>query len=672
LKTEMTSFDVAAVVHELNQAVKNARIEDVYQINQSTLLLRLRKPNEPTKQLLIEAGKRLHTTNYALKKPAKPPAFCMILRKYLRGGTINDIEQHEFERTVTLKINTKQGMMQLIVELFGDGNIILTNQQNTIVSALVFKKMRDRNILRNTAFEHAPESGKNPFKVARAQLDELRNLGQLEIVRALTRFFSIGGLYAEEVLLRANIDKRTQCYTLTAQQLHAIFTQLHTVLSSLQEGKLEPLMVIDKNGEAIDATPIKLKRYESLETKPYSQLNEALDEYYTQTSLTMRVSEAQRRYEKELSRHQRMLQEQQEALEDARKTVEQNKRIGDLIYIRLSELQVLQQRISDAKKTGESWDQIAERLKEEKLKGLSPAVYFDSFNPKNMVLNVSIDGTVFPIRIDHSVQANAAEYYERMKKAGRKIEGAEKALKETQRRIEELRKEWTERTEETRAEAPAKVVKKAWYEKFRWFTSSDGFLVLGGRDSTTNEILLKKHLEPHDIVFHADIVGAPFVVVKTEGKSATEQVIKEAAEFAASYSRAWREKLGTLDVYWIRPDQVSKTAPSGQYLAKGAFVIKGTKNYVRRVPLRVALGTQKTDEQLRVTGGPVEAIRKHTNAYVDIVPGDEPSAKLAKRIRSLLFQKVAQEDRERISKISIEEIQQFIPLGKGSISTAKR
>jgi len=557
LKTEMTSFDISAIVQELNQTVRNARIENIYQTNPTTLLLRLHKPNQPTMQLLIEARKRLHTTAYVLKKPTRPPAFCMALRKHLNGGTIQDIKQHEFERTITLKISTKQGEMQLIIELFREGNIILTNEQSIIITALVFKKMRDRNILRNTAFQHAPESGKNPFQATRAELDELMNMSQLEVVRGLTRVLSIGGLYAEEVLLRANVDKNTPCQALTQQQLDAIFANLHAILLLLREGRLDPAIVIDEKGGWVDATPIKLKKYQTLETKPYEKFIEAMDEYYMQTSHVVRVSEAQSEYQKELGKQQRMLQAQQIVVEDAKKVFALNKRIGDLIYTRLGELQLLQQQISEAKQKGEDWEQIASRLEEEKKIRQSPAIYFSSFNVRNMILNVLIDGTVVPIQMNTSIQANAARYYERMKKAERRLEGAENALQETQGRIGELQKQWTKRIEEAHVEVPPKRVKRAWYEKFRWFNSSESFFVLGGRDATTNEILIKKHLEPHDIVFHAEILGAPFVVVKTEGKTPTEQVIQEAAQFAASYSKAWREKLGAIDVYWVYPNQTA-------------------------------------------------------------------------------------------------------------------
>lgn len=668
MKTEMSSFDIAAVVYELNQTILNTRIENIYQINHTTLMLRLHNPNQPPLQLLVEAGKRIHLTSYVLTKPFKPPDFCMVLRKHLKNGKIQAVKQHEFERIIMLTISTKEGIFQLAIELFGDGNIILVNQQGRIISALSYRRMRDRNILRNEAFKPPPPSGKNPFHISRSEQDEVRNLGQLEIARGLARFLGIGGLYAEELLQRVNIEKSTLCGNLTQPQLDNLFTQLNAMLSYLKTGNLDPAIIIDEKEEYMDVTPISLKRYAGMKRKPYKTFNESLDEFYTKTSQLVKVSDAKEKYEQELAKLKRMLQDQQKTLDDSKKTREQDKQIGDLIYAHFNELQSLLQQISEQKQKDRNWVQITEWLKAEKQAKRSPYIFFDSLDARNRVVNISIDGLVFPMRIDRSIQANAAEYYERMKKAERKLKGAEKAVKETQARMQELDRHWTQKIGEVREEAPSLLPKKAWYEKFRWFRSSEGFLVVAGRDATTNEILIKKHLEPQDIVFHADLVGAPFVVVKSEGKSASEQVIREAAQFAASYSRAWREMFGAVDVYWVFPNQISKTPPRGQYLEKGSFVIQGTKNYMKGVQLRIAVGLQRNEDQFSVIWGPLETVSKLTNLYVEIVPGKRESSTLVRQIRPSLVEKAPKDWREKILAISNAELQGFIPFGRGEVT----
>jgi len=668
LKSEMTSFDVAASVYELNQAANDARIENIYQLNHSTVLLRLHKPNQPTLQLLIEAGKRVHLTSYVSEKPFKPPAFCMVLRKYLRNRKLQEIKQHEFERVVTFRITTRNGDFQLVVELFGEGNITLVNQQGIITIALSYRRMRDRNILRNETFQHAPPSGKNPFQISRTQMDELGNFGKLEVVRALTRFLSIGGVYAEELLLRADIEKNTPCQMLTERQLDCLYTKLKSILSCLLEGRFEPAIILDQGGEIVDVTPIQLNRYKGLERRPHKTFNEALDEYFTQTTQIGRVDVARKEYERELAKHERMLADQRRNIEDLKKAMEENRRIGDFIYAHLGELQLLMQQVLEDKQKGKSWEEIVDWVKAEKREKQTPAVYFDSLDSKHMILNVAVESNVFPIRLNRSVQENAADHYDKMKKAQRKLEGSEKALKETQKRIQELQKQWGLKIEQVSVTAPLKRARKAWYEKFRWFYSSDAFLVVGGRDAITNEILIKKHLEPYDIVFHAEVKGAPFVVVKTEGRTPSEEVIQEAAQFAGSYSRAWREMFNAVDVYWVHPDQVSKIPPLGQILEKGSFVIQGVKNYVRSVPLRMGIGVQMKDEDLVVIGGPAKMVSRQTNFHMELAPGKQLSGALAKQVRGLLAEKAPKSWREKILAIRNEQLQGFVPFGKGEVT----
>ncbi len=664
MKTELSSFDVAALVLELRQRMKDARIGKIYQINHTTLLFKLRRPREPSRNLLIESGKRMHLTSYVLQKPQRPPSFCMALRKNLENGIIADIQQHEFERTIAIKISTKEGEFQLITEFFGEGNITLVNPENKILHALIYKKMRDRNILRRENFEYAPSSGKNPIEMSRKDLDEIRDFGQQEIVKALTKFLSIGGLYAEEILLRAKINKNSPCEALEEQDLDKIFAQLQFLLSSLKAGKLEPHIMVDEKGNWVDVTPIRLKRYEHLQTKAYGNFNDALDEFYTKTKLKKEVAQATREFERELAKLQRILEKQQKTLEDSKVDVLRNKKLGDLVYSHFGELQLLQQRIMSEKQSGKEWKQIVSDLQEKKEKELVPARYFLALDSAHRILTVSLNDSTLQLGLTRSVQSNAAKFYERAKKAQRRFEGAEKAVRETRTKIEELSQK---KQQIVKVQKPPQIRReKAWYEKFRWFHSSDGFLVIGGKDASTNEILIKRHMESHDIVFHADIVGAPFVLIKTEGKTSTEQSLNEAAQFAASYSRAWKEMLGTVNVFWVNPQQVSKSPPSGQYLKKGAFMIHGTKNYIRNVPLTITIGVQ-IEDHAQIIGGPPEAISKHTKSYVEIVPGEHKSSQLAKQIRRILAEKTSKDKRKQILEVPLEEIQAFIPSGRGSI-----
>lgn len=665
MKEEMTSFDIAALTPELDRTIKGARIDNIYQINPTTLLLKLRQPTQPSLHLLIEAGKRLHLTSYALERPKRPSAFCMALRKHLRNGRVTGIQQHEFERVTMVQVSTGKGGFQLVSELFGGGNIILVDPQNKILHALTYRRMRDRNILRGEIFQHAPPHGRNPLKLSRSDFGEIKALGQLEIVKALTKFLSIGGFYAEEILLRAGVNKDAACKSLTSQETGRIFDELHQILSISETGNVEPCIVVDERGAWIDVTPLRLRKYVRFKQKPYTTVNGALDEYYTKAVMEERVVEVSKEAEKELAKQRRILKRQQKALKDSREKIEQNRKIGDVIYVHFNDLQFLLQKIAGENRDGKSWKRIVSSIEKEKESERVPAIHFYSLQPERLILNVSVDGLVFPLNIRRSIQVNAANYYKKAKKAKRKFEGVKKALEETQTKIMDLQQQNVKLVKEKR-KLPPERRKKAWYEKFRWFYSSDGFLVLGGRDATTNEVLVKKHMESHDIVFHADVVGAPFVLIKTKGKHPPEQTINESAQLAASYSRAWREMLDTVNVYWVSPKQVSKGPLP---LKRGAFIIRGSKNFVRNVPLRIAIGVQMKEERPIVVGCPIEAISKQTNIYVEIIPGNQKSGELAKRVRRLLAKKNREVLQKRILEIPLEEIQRFIPSGRGAIKS---
>lgn len=250
-----------------------------------------------------------------------------------------------------------------------------------------------------------------------------------------------------------------------------------------------------------------------------------------------------------------------------------------------------------------------------------------------------------------SVEENAAFYYEKAKKLKKKISGAESSYKETLKKIDLLKQERELKLEEKRKVSEKINIKKEWYEKFRWFFSSEGFLCIGGRDATTNDILVKKYTENNDLVFHAAVPGSPFFIVKSEGKKIGQETIEETATATASYSKAWQLGISFVDVYYVNPEQVSKSAPSGQYMGKGSFMILGKKNYLKPA-IKLAIGIKEG----KIIGGPLEAIKKNSDKYIPIIQGDLKSSDLAKKIKSSFGK-----------NINIEDIQKFLPTGKGKI-----
>ncbi len=227
-----------------------------------------------------------------------------------------------------------------------------------------------------------------------------------------------------------------------------------------------------------------------------------------------------------------------------------------------------------------------------------------------------------------SVNKNISNYFNKGKKAKSKIPGVNKAIGDTKRLI---KKEEEKASIET---GPEKKIerKKEWYEKFHWFFTKNNFLVVAGKDMKSNQVVVTRYLEINDLYFHADIQGAPSVILK-EGQKAEKEDIEEAASFAASYSSAWKKGAGSLDVYYVTPDQVTKSAPSGEYLPKGGFIIKGHKEYVKNSVLQ--LWVSFFDEKLQILP------YKPKEKAIQIKPGGNASKNaLAKSIFKTLSEKI--------------------------------
>lgn len=138
-----------------------------------------------------------------------------------------------------------------------------------------------------------------------------------------------------------------------------------------------------------------------------------------------------------------------------------------------------------------------------------------------------------------------------------------------------------------------------WFEKFYWFISSDKYLVIAGRDFQQNEQLVKRYLRPGDIYVHADIQGASSVVIRNKNKDneIPPKTINEAGTMATCHSTAWEAKI-VINSWWVRHDQVSRTAPTGEYLPAGSFMIRGKKNYIPASQLQLGWGLMfRLDEE---------------------------------------------------------------------------
>ena len=672
MKEALSGLDIRALVIELSRAISGSHLDNIYQLDGKKFLLKLRKPGM-TYKLLVELGRRAHLTVQDIRVPRTPTPFCMGLRKDIRGGRVRDVRQYKLDRIVELVVEAGGSCYRLVFELFGEGNLVLVGPDGKVKRVLKPKVMRDRKLLVGEDFRYPPQPEVELERPGELDLFVLRSFGSTEVVRALARATGLSGTYAEEVLLRAGIPKGRSCSSLTEEELRKISEALSSLVRPVLEGRIEPLIVADGD-EWVDVVPLRLLRYSGLREIRFQSMNEAVDAYFSRLEARETREKVGESLREELGKLEKMLEVQEEALEKFKKRSESFYQIGNTIYAHLNDLNFLMDFLKELRERKGSWEAVRAELEALRSKG-PPFSWVSGLDPHGPLLHLELDGLKFQLDMRLSAQENASRYYEEAKKARRKAEGALKALEETRKKVEELEAKLRklEEAELPMPELPEKPPevsrpRRAWYEAFRWFRSSDGFLIVAGKDAATNELLVKKHAGPGDLLLHAEIPGAPFVLIKAGGREVPESTLEEAAQVAIAYSRAWKYGLGHATAICFKPEQAKKVGLHGEKLPKGAFYIVGKKEYIRKVKPLLAIGARISGGKAELLIGPVGAVRSASDAYVLVGPGDEDAREVVLKAVRALEAKLGPLD---VSKSELERLRALIPYGRGRLAPGR-
>lgn len=640
MKETMSSIDIIAAISEI-KGIQGCKVQKIYH-EVPEILLYLYSTETREKILRIIPSKAIHVTEYKREHRKYPTNFCMFLRKYLSNSTIVSIEQPNKERIVRIVFRRAEEEFNMIIELFSKGNVILC-RDDMIIHPLMVQRWKDRTIKAKEKYKFPPSL----FDMGSADVSSFSRavLGseKKDIVRTLAIDIGLGGPYAEELCSRAGLVKTTSARDLGPSDTKKLWKHLKDMMKQAKK----PIGVVWES----DVTPFEMDIYSGKKQKRFPSFNEALDSYFTENFIKKGKHIEEGKKQEEVQRLRKRIEDQREIVEEYRKKADASRRTAELLANNLDVVKNIIRSLNSAREQY-PWDRVIQIVEEEKSRDVYEANVIKQIIPEEgkVILDLGED-----IEID--ITRNPADimddYYELAKKSESKIIGAREAILRTETEIEKAKKK------EVKLIEPKPIVKKKrkhWYDNFLWVKSSDDFLVVSGKDAVQNEILIKKHMEVSDLVFHADIHGSPFTIVKN-GREAGENTLKEAAAHTAVYSKAWESNMA-VDVYYVQPYQVTKSAPSGEYIKKGGFMVRGKKNYVKDIKPELAIGLSK---DLGVIAGPRRAIIKNALYYIILTPGNTPTGTIAKEVREAILKKIPEAER-----IPLEEIQKFIP-GKSMI-----
>jgi predicted ribosome quality control (RQC) complex YloA/Tae2 family protein len=485
----MSGVDLTAMAAELAPLLP-LWVGKIYQYGPKTLAIRLQGEEHARHALVIESGRRAHLVKGLPEAPERPGGFPMLLRKHLEGGKVLSIAQHGLQRIFFITVGKKMSSYQLVVELFDEGNIVLCDAGGKIVKPLWHHRFREREVVPGATYAFP---GKDCSDLSPESLGDLLRSSDREIVKALAVDCMLGGRYAEEVCAIAGIRKDTPAGTVDPGIVQAAFARL------LERVKSDRDPVITPSG----CWPFPLSNEKVITRFP--SYDEALEAYYGGPAAAPR-KEART----PATRNATIRARQEESLKKFGKEIDRLERSVECIYENYALVEEVIRVLSGAEKQI-PWSEIGKTLAASDLPSARAVV---KVHPDKASVTLDI-GEQVRISVRESVRENIGRIYEEAKKFKRKREGALAALARPLPVPPEKR--------EKRAEG-----KKRWFQRFRWFETSDGILVVGGRDAGQNEELVRKYLGGGDTFVHADVHGATVAIVK----GATERM-DEVAHFAA-------------------------------------------------------------------------------------------------------------------------------------------
>jgi len=516
------------IVEELKEPVIGCKVDRVHQPQPDTVVLTLRAPGK-NPRLLISAGasdSRLHLTQQKYANPISPPMFCMFLRKHVIGAKITDVQQTGLERIVRISLEAKDELglprtLTLVAELMGKySNVILLNEQGVIMDSLRHvssAQSRVRSVFPGLNYEEPPSSKLNPLTISRATLAEmLGKRGKTKMKSYLSQFLQgISSQTADELLWRY-MPEGYEEHPREAERLADVILGFFKELASPR-----PTMYF-RDGVPFFFAPLHYRSVAAQSVQSFDTANAMVDAYYHRLreveAFTRKRDNLIKLTQKHMDRLGQTLQKQLESLEQSKKA-ERHKMLGDIITANIY-------RISRGQRSLVAQDyETGEEVSIELDPRLSPAANAQQHYKRYNKLKASLDITI-----------------SRMAETKKELAFLDSVLVsldacETLNELAEVEYELARAGYAPQAKTVPQKSAQAPSQPHR-FISSDGYVILAGKNNRQNDLLTMRTAEPDDIWLHTkDIPGAHVLITGAKG-NAPETTLLEAASIAAYLSKA--------------------------------------------------------------------------------------------------------------------------------------
>ena len=582
---------IHSIVNELSSKILGGKIDKVYQPEDDEILLQIRNNKENFKLVLSASSSNprvYFANNYKKENPITAPMFCMLLRKYIQNGIIVDISQIEFERIIKITVESFDELKEktkkdIYIEIMGrHSNIILTHSlDNKIIDSIKripFSVSRVRQLLPGITYNLPPKQDKlNPLNSISKDnfINTLKEFNGPLFKAIYSNFLGISPIISKEICFRSNLDYNINTTDLSLDNFNNLFNEFNNLFNLINKNKYNPCIVIDESiNKVIDFSCINLSLYKDLNFINNNSISKILEDYYQTKDIKERIhqrsSDLRKSISIKLERLYNKLEKQNQELIDSENS-EIFKIKGELLTSYIYMIEKGMESIEVSNFYDPEYKNIIISLNKNITPSENAQRYFKKYNKMKTAKK----------EITHQISISLDEinYLENIMLS---IENCDNLLELLDIK-EELIKEGFLRGK-IKNKKDSKLTTKP-----NEFISSDGFKILVGKNNKQNDHLTLKVADNNDIWLHTKNIPGSHVIIKTDGKSVTDETIYEAAMLAAFFSKS---KLSSqVPVDYTKKKNIKK--PNG---AKPGMVIYETNSTIYVTPTEELVTKLKVKE----------------------------------------------------------------------------
>ncbi|MDQ2087163.1 NFACT RNA binding domain-containing protein [Herbivorax sp. ANBcel31] len=527
-----------SIVDEMSQILVGGRIDKIYQPEHDEILINIRAQGKNLR-LVISANTsypRIHFTKHTKENPVSPPVFCMLLRKHLAGGKITDVIFHDFERIVTLNIDSLNELgdlthKKLVAEVMGKhSNIILLNAENKIIDSIkhVDKDTSSiREIMPARQYSLPPAQNKispKDFNVD-CLFNKIKDQSNMQVSKfLLSNIKGFSPLLCKEACFCSEIEPDTLIEKLSDKDVKNLKLVLNDMTKDIVNSNFTPCIIWNSfdSLKPLDFHSFKITQYENIEY--FQSISHVLDMFYSSKDnierLVQKKSSLFKVLNKSINRCNKKITIFQDAIRKAAKR-DRYKLFGELITANIYCIP----------------------------KNLEKVSLLNYYSNDNEYIEIPLDKTLSP-------QQNAQKYFKKYTKSKRADIHAKEQLKETRLELEYLESvfhnlenckslsEIDEIRQELILEGYLKDKKKKKNKKDALpssplkYKSSDGTHIYVGKNNVQNDKLTFKISSSNDIWLHTKEIPGSHVIIRKEKCDISDNTLLEGALLAAYHSKA--------------------------------------------------------------------------------------------------------------------------------------